>query len=51
MYKVSHCLMHYLGLTLEEVTFLVMQMSFTIASSVHKWMSRFNFIRLYLIEV
>ena len=51
MYKVSHCLMYYLGLTLEEVIFLVMQMSFTIASSVHEWMSRFKFIRLYSIEV
>ena len=43
--------MYYLGVTLEEVIFLVMQMSFTIASSVHEWMSRFKFIGLYSIEV
>ena len=51
MYKVSHCLMYYLGLKLEEVIFLVMQVSFTIASSVHEWMSRFKFIRLYSVEI
>ena len=50
MYKVYHCLMYYLGLALEEVISLVIQMSFTITSSVHEWMSRFKFIRLYSIE-
>ena len=34
-----------------DVIFLVMQMSFTIAWSVHDWMSRFKFIGLYSIEV
>ena len=51
MYKVSHCLMYYLGLTLEEVIFLIIQLSFMIASSVHEWIWRFKFICLYSIEV